>query len=318
MPLPRRFLVLAALLLATPALGVPALGADFVYPPGSRIGLIPPPGLTTSKSFFGFEDRNNNVAVVMTALPAAAFAEIDKTANAENLQRQGVTFDKREAIETPIGPAFLIIGHQDVEQHLRFEKYLFVASTPELTALVTVQLPESANKSYPDAAIRTALASVAVRVSVPTEEQLSLLPFDVSDLSGFKVAGVLPGRAVMLSDSGSEAQSQMEPHIVVAASPGSPAQAGDREAFARDIFTTIPNLKDVRITNSESLRLGGLQGHQIMASAIDAVSGAEVTVVQWIRFGGGGFLQVVAVAPLDAWPQAYPRFRAVRDGISPH
>ena len=41
------------------------------------------------------------------------------------------------------------------------------------------------------------------------------------------------------------------------------------------------------------------------------------TVVQWLRFGGPQMLRIVGSAPRDQWPAAFPRFRAVRDGIKP-
>jgi hypothetical protein len=44
-------------------------------------------------------------------------------------------------------------------------------------------------------------------------------------------------------------------------------------------------------------------------------SGADVVIVQWIRFGAGAVLRIVGVAPKDKWAAAFPRFRAVRDGI---
>ena len=97
--------------------------------------------------------------------------------------------------------------------------------------------------------------------------------------------------------------------------PGGPAQAGERDHFAREVFGSVPNLKGIRITGSESLRLANQQGHQIMATAQDPVTGAELTVVQWLRFGGGAYLQLVGIARSDVWKEAYQRFRAVRDGI---
>jgi hypothetical protein len=42
-----------------------------------------------------------------------------------------------------------------------------------------------------------------------------------------------------------------------------------------------------------------------------------VTVVQWIRFGGGTSLRIIASAPRDQWSDAFTRFRTVRDGIQP-
>ena len=164
-----------------------------------------------------------------------------------------------------------------------------------------------------------ALATLAVRPVVPVDEQLGLLPFKVGDSAGFRVAGVVPGRAVMLSDAPADAPgppgATLEPHLLVTIAPGGPAQNAERDAFARDVFATIPNLKEIRITTSEPLRMGGQQGHQILANARDASSGEALTVVQWLRFGGSAFLQLVGIARAEAWKDAYPRFRSVRDGI---
>jgi hypothetical protein len=314
----RLLLIILFTLALAPAL---APAAEVVYPPGSRIGLAPPPGLAPSRSFFGgYEDPDNNVTIRMVALPVGAYGELDKTVGAEALKRQGVTFEAREAMALSTGKAFLVIGHQEVDKTI-VRKWFLVASSPALTAFVTVQVPDAAKARYPDAAIRAALATLAVRPTVPIEEQLGLVPFKVGDLAGFRVAGVLPGRAVMLSDAPATTsgppEAATEPHILVAMAPGGPAQSSERDAFARDVFATVPNLKDVRLENSEPLRIGGQQGHQILANGRDAAGGAALTAVQWLRFGGGAYMQIVGIARSDAWKDAYPRFRSVRDGIEP-
>jgi hypothetical protein len=302
------------------ALGTsPAAAADPAYPPGSRIGLAPPSGMVTSKSFFGYEDtNNNNAAIFLLALPAHAYADLDKSITADALKRQGVTFETREAVPLSIGKAFLVTGHQEVEK-TKIRKWILVAASSALTALVTVQIPEAAKALYPDAAVRAALATLAIRTTVPVDEQLGLLPFKVGELAGFRIGGVVPGRAVMLSDAPADApgspDTHIEPHIFVAIAPGGPMQTADRDTFARDVFATVPNLRDIRVTTSEPLRIGGQQGHQILANARDPAGTAALTVVQWLRFGGGGYLQMIGIARLDAWKDAYPRFRSVRDGI---
>lgn len=312
----RRLLFIFALVLGA----LPAFAAEVAYPPGSRIGLVPPAGLVASRSFFGFEDAGKNVAIILVALPAEAYADLDKTITADALKRQGVTLESRDAVPLPLGKAFLVIGRQEVEK-TKIRKWILVAASPALTALVTVQMPEGAQSTYPDATIRAALETVAVRSAVPIDEQLGLLPFKVGEFAGFRVAGVVPGRAVMLSDAPADAPgppaATQEPHLLVTVAPGGPAQNAERDAFARDAFGTIPNLKDIRITSSEALRMGGQQGHQIIATARDATSGNAVTVGQWLRFGGGAFLQMVGIARTEAWKDAYPRFRSVRDGIEP-
>jgi hypothetical protein len=299
------------------ALAVPAQAADVVFPPGSRVGLAPPPGMTAGQNFPGFEDRDNNVAIVIVALPAEAYTEIEKSSTAETMQKQGVTLEIHEPMTLATGKALLVVGRQTVE-NVKLRKWFLIASAADLTAIITVQIPEAAQSHYPDEVIRAALMSFAVRASVPTEEQLSLLPFRVTELAGFRVGGLLAGRAVMLTDAEPNAtEPKLVPHMVVAIAPGGPSQGSERENFARDVFATIPNVKDVRIQTSESLRLAGQQAHQILAKGKDNATGTDITIVQWLRFGGGAYMQVFGVAPTDAWTPAYGRFRSVRDGIGP-
>ena len=301
------------------ALGaLPATAAELNYPPGSRIGLAPPPGLVPSKTFFGYEDPSNSVAMMLVALPPQAYADLDASVTAETLKRQGVTVESREALPLPSGKAFLVVGRQEVD-NVKIRKWILVASSPTLTGFVTVQMPETATALYPDAAIRASLATLAFRAAVPVDEQLGLLPFKVGELSGFRIAGVIPGRAVMLSDAPAGApgspDSTNEPHIFAAIAAGGPAQSADRDTFAREVFATLPNIREIRVTTSEPLRMAGQQGHQILANAKDASGTSPLTVVQWLRFGGGGYMQIVGIARADAWKDAYPRFRSVRDGI---
>jgi hypothetical protein len=297
-------------------LAAPARAADVVYPIGSRIGLVPPAGLTLSKNFAGFEDRANRVAVVIATLPAAAYAEIEKSAETEVLTKQGISIEARDPVAYAAGKGFLVVGQQKIGgQDVR--KWILVLSAGDLTALVTVQAPVTAQPTYSDAAIRAALATLAVRDTIPTEEQLGLLPFRVKELAGFNVGAVIAGRAVILTDGAAgQPVAATDTHIVVAVAVGGPAQASDRSRFAHEVFDTVPNLKNVRITSSEGLRIGGQQGHQIMARGRDGTNGDEVTVVQWLRFGGSAYLQLIGMARSDGWTEAYARFRQVRDGIS--
>jgi hypothetical protein len=38
-------------------------------------------------------------------------------------------------------------------------------------------------------------------------------------------------------------------------------------------------------------------------------------VVQWLRFGGGGYLQMIGVARADTWTATLARLRTVRDSV---
>ncbi len=80
-------------------------------------------------------------------------------------------------------------------------------------------------------------------------------------------------------------------------------------------FGQIVGIKDVQITMSEPLRLGGQSGFQTTAQAKDMKTGDDIMVAQWLRFGTGGFMQMIGMAKANVWTTALTRLRAVRDGI---
>jgi hypothetical protein len=313
-----------AVLLAIMALASPACAADPIFPPGSRVGLVPPDGMATSSTFSGFADPDKDAAIVLGTLPAAAFSQLEKTLDADSLKKEGITVEKREPMQLQFGKAFLLTGRQ-VADKVHYRKWLLVAATDDLTVLVNVQAPEQSNV-YSEPVVRAALATLAVRTTVPEAEQLSLLPFTVGELAGFHVDGILRGRALILSDAPAEAAKdpakeptpgRVDAHLLIAALPGGPTEGEDREKFARLAFGEIAGLRNVHLTMSEPLRIGGQAGYQTMAEAKDARTGVDVQVVQWLRFGSGGFLQMVGVAPADHWTSVLARLRTVRDSIDP-
>lgn len=295
----------------------PAQAADPVFPPASRIGLVPPDGFVVSKEFTGFEDRPRKAAILIVELPAEAYAEIAKGATADILKAGGAAVESSEPFSLGSGPAFLVIGRQSAEG-MTVRKWVLVASTPDLTAAVTIQVPDPEKDTYPDAAVRAALATVTVRAHVPAEEQLAALPFTLRDLAGFRPVRALIGSAALLTEGPKDVIELAEqPLMLIAVAPGAPSEPGDRDRFARTVFGGTPGIKDIRLVRAEPQRIGGQPGHEIVANAKDMKTDTDITLVQWLRFGAGGHMRMVGVARKDAWESIFPRFRAVRDGIDP-
>jgi hypothetical protein len=293
----------------------PAFAADPVFPPGVRVGLAPLVGLVPAKTFTGFETSDQGVKVLMTELPAAAFNEVD-TAFKSNPAGMAV---KPESIETTAGKAFYTIENaKDATGNVR--RYsMIVGGGGNFSGYVAVQVPENAQKIYTDDAVRQMFSSIVVRKEVPLDEQLGLMPFKVAEMSDFKTVRTLaPGAALLLADSSDENSIETSPFVVIGSLASAPEKAEDRGRFAQQAAGSIPGLREGRITMSEPQRIDGMAGWE---TRIDAVSGKDntpVSVVQWLRFGGGKVtMRIIASAPRDDWAKAFPRFRAVRDGIEP-
>jgi hypothetical protein len=309
--MPARYLVAVALLIAA---NCAAFAADPVFPPGARVGMTPLVGLGRARSFVGFETEDRGVKVLVTDLPAEAYGEV---ANAFKANPGGSGGVKPESIETAAGLAYYTVENaKDGATNVR--RYSMILPGPTFSGYVAVQVPENASKIYTDDAIRQMFATAVIRNQVPVDEQLGLLPFKLAELSDFKnVRTLAPGVALILADGDEKTGFEVAPFMIVGIIGSTPSQPDDRGRFAQQIAGTIPGVRDGKITMSEPVRIDGQAGYE---TRIDATSGKDntpVTIVQWLRFGGGSTLRIIGSSPRDDWAKAFPRFRAVRDGIQP-
>jgi hypothetical protein len=292
----------------------PAFAVDPVFPPGIRVGMTPLVGLAKAKSFTGFETEDQSVKVLVAELPADAYSEVMSAFKANPGGTGGI---KPESIETSAGLAYYTVENaKDGATNVR--RYSMILPGGTFSGYIAVQVPENASKIYTDDAVRQMFASAAIRKEVPIDEQLGQMPFKISELSDFKTVRTLAvGAAIILADGNETTGFEAAPFMVIGMIGSAPAQPDDRGRFAQQIATTIPGVRDAKITMSEPVRIDGQPGYE---TRIDATSGKDntaVTVVQWLRFGGQNSLRIIGSSPRGEWTKAFPRFRAVRDGIQP-
>jgi hypothetical protein len=305
-----RFLPLAVALVLAP---LPALAADAVFPPGVRVGLVPLPGLAAAKTFPGFESADRDVKVIMTELPAEAFGEVETAVKAGNVPGPV----KPQGIETAVGTAYFTSETAQADG-AAVRRYSMILRGDRFSGYVAMQVPDAAT-DFSEAAVKAMFATAALRKDVPLDEQLGLLPFRLKDLADFRhVRSLAPGAVIMLADDDGSSGIETSPFMVIGLIPAKLASADDRGRLAQQAARTIPGLREARITMSEPIRIDGAPGFETRIDAVSGKNDTPVTVVQWLRFGAGDTaLRVIGSASREAWPGAFPRFRAVRDGIAP-
>jgi hypothetical protein len=297
------------------ALFASAALAQPVFPPGSRIGLVPPPGMSASRNFQGFEDRAHGAALVVTELSAQTYAKVEKEFAPESMRAGGMEQISREVIALLGGEGLLVAARQS-ENGALARKWALLARTEDLTVIVIATLPEAARAAYPDTALRAALSSVTVRAKLSSDEMSAVLPYRLADLGGFRMLRATPdGTAVLTLGPNDTTLPVEQPYFLVAPRAAEPPQASERDLFAQRILMTFLNRPDVRIVSAEQVRFGGAQGHEIIAESIDDRSKDPLMIVQWLRFHAGGTLQMFGIARKDQWADVLPRMRALRDGF---
>jgi hypothetical protein len=292
----------------------PALAADPTFPPGARVGLTPLVGLIIAKNFSGFESDDQSVKVLVTELPVDAYNEVSTAFKANPTGTGGV---KPESIETSVGTAYYTAENAK-DGITAVRRYSMILPGGTFAGYVAVQVPENAAKVYTDEAVRQMFASAKIRQEVPAAEQLALMPFKLTDLGSFKnIRTLAPGAAMILADGDEATGFEAAPFMVIGIVGTTPPEPADRARVAEEAATRIPGVREARITMSEPIRIGGVQAYETRLDGTSGKGNTAVSIVQWLRFGGPAMMRVVGIAPRDQWASAFPRFRAVRDGIQP-
>jgi hypothetical protein len=291
-----------------------ALAADPVFPPGSRIGLVPPAGMTPG-AFQGFEDRARGAVLLVTELSAQSYAKVLKDFEPEQMRAGGMEPMVRETIPLSAGEGLLVVARQTANG-VAVRKWALLAVADDMTAIVIATLPEAAREAYPDAALRAAFASIVVRDKLTPDEMLAVLPYRLTDLGGFRLLRANPdGTAVLTLGPADTTLPAEQPYFMIAPRAAEPPQAAERDRFAQAALAQFVNRPNLRIVSAEQMRIGGAPGHQIVAAGKDERTGDELVIVQWLRFGAG-VVQMFGMARRDQWADVLPRMRALRDGFA--
>ncbi|MBF9233777.1 hypothetical protein [Microvirga alba] len=291
-----------------------ALAAEPVFPPASRIGIVPPEDMMPSKRFSGFENQERAAAISFVEMPAEAYGQLVSGLTKEALKRQGMSVTFRENLKLGSKTGVLVAGTVVGPEAGR--KWVLALKDGDLTALLIAQV-QGGSDGYSDAQMRSALKSVALRGPVSLDEQVSALPFRVNDKAGFRPVRVLSGSSVLFTEGPLDTIKAMEqPIVILAASLSPPPPSGERrDQFAQAALNSNQILKNVTFERSESFRFKGQEWHEIVAKATDAVSGQPMVVMQTIRFEPDRYVRMVGLARIDQREQLLPRFRNVIDGV---
>lgn len=287
--------VLLSCLLAPQAIAAPT------FPAAGRVGLEPPPGMSMSKRFAGFEDSSQTASILIAEMPGIAYTKLKEGFTDAALATRGFEVSQHKDSVVPGVNSFMAVGTQKGHGQT-FDKWVLVAGNDEVTAVVTVQIPVTEKKAFPVAAIEAALHSVVLGKENTLDEKIAALPFRTKDLGGLRVSNVLAGSGLMLTLGPKDIVVGMEqPMVIVASSLGPPPEADKREMFAAKGLMTLSGVKDVEAEEMSFYKKGDKTWHRMKAHAIDAKTGEPAHVVQLIHFLPTGWIRAVGIVrPQDA------------------
>jgi hypothetical protein len=291
-----------------------ALAAEPVFPPASRVGIVPPQNMVLSKRFTGFENEERAAAITIAEMPPAAYDQLVAGLTKEALKHQGIDVKARETVKVGDKTGILVAGA--MTGPVKGRKWVLAVKGKDMTALLIAQV-QGGQDGYSEEQMRSALKSVSLRGPISLEEQVSALPFRIGDKAGFRPVRVLSGNSVLYTDGPNDTIKAMEqPVAIMAVSLQPPPPPGERrEQFARAALNSNQFLRDVVFERSESFRFKGQDWHEIVARAKDAPSGEPIVVMQTIRFEPDRYVRMVGLVRDGDRDKTLPRFRTIIDSV---
>lgn len=311
---PRRF---GPPILAALALLARTAAAEPIFPPGSGIGLEPPPGFVPSRTFSGFENQAMRSSLLFLEAPAAAAAEMRAGFTREGLAGQGMIEESRGTLTVGGREALLVRGRQQAAGQT-FAKWVLLVPGEALTALVTANIAEHPPSPATVAAVERALASVALRGPQGPAAQRAALPFTFEETPGLRFRLAAAGSSAVLAPPGA-APGTPGPSLVIARSLDARVPKGEAAAVAEAALRGIRHLRGLRVESSGLVPMQGAAGAVLTrATATDARSGQLLRIAQWLAFyEAGGTLRAYAEAPDAAFEAVRPEFEWVVASLKP-
>ena len=270
--------------------------------------------MTPSASFQGFEDRAHGVLLVVTELSAQSYAKVAQDFAPEQMQAGGMEEISRETIALAAGEGLLVVARQTRKR--RRDAQVGAAGAHR----------RHDGDRDRDAARGRARRLSGCRVARRVRERRRTREAHARrDARRAALSARRPRRvpaAARHSGRHRRHDARAERHDAAGraallhggAARRRTAAAGRARALRAAHDGAFLNRPNVRVVNSEQMRIGGVPGHQIVAAGKDERTGDELVMVQWLRFGPG-VVQMFGIARRDQWADVLPRMRAVRDGF---
>lgn len=307
----RSFGTVLGVLLATAACAA-ALAQPVITPAGSAFGLAPPAGYVASPGGTGFANpAQPGTSIVLSEMPAGAYAQIERGMTAEALARSGITLAAREAFATPLGPGLLITGTQRAGERDLAKWMLVVAAesgAAAATGLVVGTAPGPADPAT-DAAMRAAFATLAF-TPLSLAEKIAALPFRLTEGATLKVGHTLSGSSAVLTPGGRQG-SPGSPLLAIAFAPGDAIPPGERATAALVLSRQLGGLSEVRRSPpaeaGDTMRIDGTGRTR---------DGTAKRFAQWVVFLPDGHLRILAMADEDSFGPLAAEFESIASSVT--
>jgi hypothetical protein len=310
-----RRLSVAILAVVLFALGQPdgTRAATPIALPGSRVALVVPPGFVPASGFVGYRDAGRGASIVITELKAGSIDAVRASYEGAALSGRGMQQLSHAELKNLPHPGFLTVVRA-TEGQKPFRKWVLALAAPEVTAVVTVNVPEQVLNPALEASVVATLTSVTVgQPAARTGSALDNLPFRVPASPELTPVEVRSGQTLILAGK-PKAGSSGDVRLTVAALPGR-GRIGQPETFTKRMALTVDGATGIELGDTRPVAADGLSGYAASGRCKLANTGAPCVLYHAMLFDSSGYYRFVGLAPEAESATALPLFQHMVDGF---
>ncbi len=288
--------------------------AQFVFLPGTSVGMAAPSGFLQSKRFAGFEFAEAGSSILVVEFPPQAYGEMSTALTDTALAGKGITVKSRKPVTINGVKGLAISGTQSLNGVV-FDKWIMLLGAETITAMISAQDP--AGSTLNETNVMAAFASVRIRAPQSLEDKLAELPFSVGKLAGFRIVRTVSGNGVLLTKGPKDVVKDASQPVVIIVRPlGAPYPGNIKPSIVSEqLMRSIKSVTISSIGKLSEATVAGTAGHEMTGVATAASSGEAVSVTQWLQLEQGRQIRVVAIASADQSAALLRDLRAVASSL---
>jgi hypothetical protein len=292
----------ASIIMLTALLGMSApavVSATQQQAPNSRVILDLPPGYVPSPLFSGFQNDALGTSYVILEAPLGEYDKMAEGFTAEELAKRGVIDVEKGTLTR--ADSFIYMRARQKSAAGTCAKYFVLFRTADQTILVSVNVPE---KAVEDGSVKREDIERVLSNARTTDKPAVHDLYSLSYLGPFKEAGTLVGTSkVYTLDGRIEPERAGETRSAFMVAPSLDKRAvPEPEKLSVALLSSLPGYKQFKPGTPHAIRIGGLDGVEVEADAVDEDDGKPIHLYQAMLLGkDGGYFRLIGIAaPADA------------------
>lgn len=273
---------------------------------GSKVSLIKPPGFTTADTFPGFQQDSTQASIVVTEIPAG-YPQAVAGFTAANLKSRGMTQIGKEKITIDGNPGLLLQLTQSANG-TTYRKWIAIFGDASETVTIVATMPQKEQPSLFRSLKNSITSAKWSRTKVV--DPFADLKYAVTATPDLKFTKRIQNALLYTKDGVVPATNPNDPILVVSQAISTVVVIDPRE-YSQKRLALTQQATNIEIVSTEPITIGGLQGYEIVANAVDASTNKPILVYQVMLFEGQTYYIIQGLVDSNAKSKYLPKFKEI-------